>query len=62
MRRTAKMIDTERLRRDLMNFLGTARRNHPAIMIEIFEVEQASSEELLNIAQEYGFDLDKYIG
>ena len=54
------MIDTERLRRDLMDFLGTARANHPAITIEMSEVEHASGEELLDIAQEYGFHLEKY--
>ena len=55
-------IDIETLRKDLMNYFGTAMfSSSPLAIIELSKVENASSEELIQIAQNNNFDLNKYI-
>ena len=55
------MIDYEKLRKDLMNYFGTAMNfNHMAIM-DLSRVESASDDELVEIAKRNNFDLNKYI-
>lgn len=54
-------IDYERLRRDLIDYYGTAfQMGFGMAMIEISRVENASNEELVNIAQKNSFCLDDY--
>ena len=55
-------IDIERLRNDLINYYGTAMFNSsPLAIIELSKIENASSEELIQIAQNNNFNLEKYI-
>ena len=54
-------INIEELRKDLINYFGTAMQMYPVAMIELSQVETASEEELINIALKNGFDLDNYI-
>ena len=53
-------MDKELLRKDLINYFGTAMSFIPIAMIEISKVEKAEEEELIRIAVENGFDLSKY--
>ena len=54
-------IDFERLRRDLIDYYGTAATNgFPMAIIEINNIENASNEQLIKIAIQIGLDLDKY--
>ena len=54
-------IDGERLRRDLINYLGTAfyAGFGPAV-VEISEIENATLEQLVEIALKYGFNIEEY--
>jgi hypothetical protein len=55
-------IDGERLRRDLMDYYGTAMMGGlPMAVIDVGDVETASNEELLRLAERAGIDLNKYI-
>jgi hypothetical protein len=55
------MIDFERLRRDLAEdrYAGSFA-GMPAMIIEAWEIEDASEEELLNMAETDGIDLSEY--
>lgn len=55
-------IDIERLRKDLIDYFGVAMFNgSPQAMIELSRVEKAGPSELINIAQNNGFDINDYI-
>lgn len=55
-------IDIERLRRDLIDYFGTAMYNgSPQAIIELSRVEQASPNELISIAINNGFDINDYV-
>lgn len=55
-------IDIEKLRRDLIDYFGTAMYNgSPQAMIELSRIEQASPSELINIAINNGFDINDYV-
>ena len=55
-------IDVDRLREDLEEYFGTAMFNgNPQAMIELEEVKSASTQELILIALNYGFDINYYI-
>ena len=54
------MIDIERLRRDLIDYFGAAMTYYPVAVINLSEVESASSEELIDIAINNGFNLANY--
>ena len=54
------MIDVEKLRKDLIDYFGTAMSFMPIAMMEISRVEKATKEELIKIAKENGVDLSKY--
>lgn len=54
-------FDYEKLRRDLIDYYGTASIYNMAAIIDIGYVEKASGIELLSIAQRNGFNLDNYI-
>ena len=53
-------MDIEHLRKDLINYFGTAMSFMPIAVMEISRVENATKEELIKIAKENGFDLSKY--
>ena len=55
-------IDVNRLRRDLMDYYGTAMFGASSLaMMELSKVERASDREIVEMAQENGVDLRKYI-
>ena len=55
-------IDTDRLRRDLMDYYGTAMfSGFPMAVVDLSRIERASDEKLIEIAQKNGVDLSEYI-
>lgn len=54
-------IDIEKLRSDLMDYFGTALGFFPVATMDLIKVQNASDEELINIALKNNFDLNKYI-
>ena len=55
-------IDFERLREDLVDYFGSAMFNgFPMAVVDVTQVEIASNEQLIQIAQSNGFDLNNYI-
>lgn len=54
-------IDTNRLRKDMMNYYGTAMHSgSPMAQADLIHVQRASDTELIREAQKSGFDLNKY--
>ena len=53
-------IDYEKLRKDLIDYYGTASQIFPMAIIELSKVEKASPEKLIHIAQNNGLDLSIY--
>ena len=54
-------IDYDKLREDLIDYYGTASYNgFPMAIIELSNVENASYEELINIAIKNNFNLNNY--
>ena len=54
-------IDIEKLRKDLIDYYGPAMFNaSPLAIIELTKVENASPQELINIALKNNIDLTKY--
>ena len=54
-------IDIERLREDLIDYYGVAAfRGMSVAMMDVFEVEDASEEELIKLAKDARWDLRKY--
>ena len=49
------MIDYEKLRNDLIDYFGTAFTLNPLAMVDLFRVQNASDEELVDIAKRNGF-------
>ena len=55
-------IDVNRLRRDLMDYFGTAMFNgFPMAVVDLSKIERASAQELAELAMENGMDIRKYI-
>lgn len=55
-------IDIERLRKDLLDYYGTALFVvSPLAIIELNKIERANDEELINLAISNNFNLNKYI-
>lgn len=54
-------INIDKLREDLIDYFGTAMYNaSPLAIIELSKVENASPQELINIAIKNNFDLTEY--
>ena len=53
-------INIEQLRKDLIDYFGTAMQYNPMAMMELEEVRRASAERLIEIAIKNGFDLENY--
>lgn len=57
-----KEINYEQLRADLIDYFGTAMiYGFGAALIDIEEIEQASNEKLIQIANHNGFNLNDYV-
>lgn len=54
-------IDIEKLRNDLMDYFGTSMGFYLVATMDLIKVENATAEELINIAMKNNFDLNKYI-
>lgn len=55
-------INIEKLREDFINYYGTATFNVSSLaIIELSKVENADENQLIEIAQQNKFDLNKYI-
>ena len=54
-------IDYKKLKDDLINYFGTAMSFHPMAIMELNKVENASHEQLIQIALNNGFDLSDYV-
>ncbi len=53
-------IDVERLRYDLLEYFGTAMNIFPQAVIDLSIIENASVEQLINIARSNNIDLSNY--
>ena len=53
-------IDYNKLRSDLIDYLGTAINCYPMVIVEIEEVQKASDYELEKYEKRYNFDLNNY--
>lgn len=54
-------IDGDKLKADLLDYFGTAMfAASPMAMMELSKVENASGNDLIQIALDNGFDLEKY--
>lgn len=55
------IIDIKKLREYLKDYFGTAASNgFPAAMIDVFDVDKASPQELVKIAQRAGINLKEF--
>ena len=55
-------IDVNRLRRDMKDYYGTAMFNGFSIAVmDLSKVERLSDQEIVDLAQTNGMDLEKYI-
>lgn len=54
-------IDYDKLRKDLIDYYGTAMSFNPIALMELSEVEHCSNQKLIEIALKNRFDLSKYI-
>lgn len=53
--------DYKKLRKDLIDYFGTAAfSGFPAAMMDVYDVEKASNEKLLEYAKQAGFNMSKY--
>lgn len=56
------VIDIERLRNDLIDYFGTAMYSGFGMaVVDVVKVQRASDEEVISIAQQCNFDLNKYV-
>ena len=53
-------IDIEKLRQDLIDYFGSAMQFYRIAVIDLSDVQNASDEEIVKIAIQNGFDLEKY--
>lgn len=53
-------IDIEALRKDLIDYFGTATPFNPIAYMDVIKVENADPNELIEIAIKNNFDLDDY--
>lgn len=53
-------FDYEELRKDLIDYYGTAMSLFPVVMFDIERIRRANYAELIKCATEENFDLEKY--
>ena len=54
-------INTDKLRKDLIDYYGTATSFNPLAYQELIRIERAANEELINIAIKNNINLNDYI-
>lgn len=55
------MLDYKKLRKDLIDYYGTAMSDSsPMAMMELSDVERMTEEKLIRRSRELGFDIEKY--
>ena len=54
-------IDYERLRKDLIDYFGSAMFTFPMAIIDLTKVENCTNDELIEIAEKNNFDIENYI-
>ncbi len=54
------IIDGDKLKRDLMDYYGSATPFYPVAFLDVSRVENATPEELLDIANSNNVDLSSY--
>ncbi len=55
-------IDVDRLKKDLKDYYGTAMVNvSPLAMIDLSKIDNMSLDELVEMAQSIGLDIEEYI-
>lgn len=54
------LIDVDALREDLKDYYGTAMQFNPVAMMDLVKVENASDEEIVNIAINNGINIYDY--
>lgn len=59
-RREYEDIDYEELREDLLQLYGPGVTFNPNMKIMIIDIEHADEDELIRIAEESGYDLERY--
>ena len=56
-------IDIDRVRQDLEDdFLGIMFNVSPAALVDLSKIENATDEEIIEIARRNGYDLERYEG
>ena len=55
------VINIEKLRKDLIDYYGTGSMNWPVAQIDVFDLENASDEEVYEFAVKKKVNLNKYI-
>ena len=55
------IIDIEKLRKDLIDYFGSAMFTMPMAIIDLTKVEKCTNDELIEIAKKNNFDLEDYI-
>lgn len=53
-------IDFNLLRRDLIDYFGTAASYYPQALLEVSKIKSATNQELIKIAIANNFDLEDY--
>ena len=54
-------IAVEELRKDLIDYFGTAMQYNPVAMMDLVKIENASDEQVVQIAMQNGINIEKYI-
>lgn len=54
-------LDIDLLRNDLLDYFGSATSFYPNAYMDVIEVQNASNDELINIAINNNIDLSNYI-
>ena len=54
-------IAVEELRKDLIDYFGTAMQYNPIVMMDLVKIENASDEQVVQIAMQNGINIEKYI-
>lgn len=55
------IIDIDKLRKDLIDYYGTATSFNPVVYLDLIKIEKASDQELIDIAIKNNINLNDYI-
>jgi len=56
-----ELFDVELLRKDLINYYGSASMYNPNAMADLLEIERLNDNELVEFAIDHDIDLSKYM-